>query len=66
MKEGIIKIKAGEDKEVFCKLIICAKEDCNLPSELHLTQDDKFYCKKHGEEQVANFIKTVAGLGGFV
>ena len=65
MKEQLIKIKAG-DKEVFAKVIQCSKEDCNEMATAHLTQDDKFYCDKHGTEEVGSFLKAINSLGGFV
>jgi len=65
VKEQLTKIKAG-DKEVFVKVIQCEKDDCNELATAHLTQDDKFYCDKHGQEEVVSFFKAVAGSGGFV
>jgi hypothetical protein len=64
-KEELIKIQFGE-KEVYANLILCAFEDCKNPATTKLTQDDKFYCDEHGAKEVGNFIKAVAGLGGFV
>ena len=65
MKEELIKIKVGE-KECFAKLIFCSKEDCKDFAETKLTQDDKFYCEKHGGEKVGNFMSAINSLGGFV
>ena len=63
MKEELIKIKVGE-KECFAKLLVCENESCNEPATTKLTQDNKFYCDKHGQEKVGDFIKAVANLGG--
>ena len=66
MKKELIKIKVGE-KECFAELLFCENnEECKDFAEVHLTQDDKFYCDKHGQEKVGGFIKAVSGLGGFV
>lgn len=64
--EQLIKIKGIDNKEYFAKVIMCENDECNRPSTLHLTQDDKFYCDKHGKEKVGSFIKAVNSLGGFV
>lgn len=64
-KENIIKIKGADDKEYFAEIIKCEFKDCNELATVRLTQDNKFYCDKHGQEEVGNFIKVVNSLGGF-
>ena len=65
MDKELIKIKVGE-KECFAELLVCEVEECKDFATTHLTQDNKFYCDKHGEEKVGGFIKAVNSLVRFV
>lgn len=44
----------------------CQKEGCEKEATTRLTQDDKFYCDEHANEEVGNFLKAINSLGGFV
>ena len=52
----LIKVQ-GNGKEYLARMIVCESDNCNENAETKV-YDGKFYCGKHGEEKVGNFVKT--------